>query len=147
MLSDRYNRDMGMQYWYVAPPVALPAGIAPAAGNNWLGVPGIITQTQFTIVNDDFVGIDLLCVSDGPFLAQIQVGYVDLIAGIDGQSQFLGGHSATLFGSNAGQPNRLFIPFDAPLNYVVTFKLQDISYAANNLVYITVNGVQKKQQG
>ena len=146
MNLDVFTDKNGMQYWYAAPPIVLPVGTAPAGGNNWLGIPGAPVTTEFTIINNDFVGIDLLAVSNGPFMCSISVAYVNLVA--QGSNPlFQGAHSDTLFGPNAGQPNRLFIPFTAPLQNIVSFTLQDLSYVANNLVYITINGVQKKQIG
>ena len=153
MQINKITADMGMQYWYPAPPIVLPAGTAPAAPNNYLGVPGNPVTTEFQIINNDYVGVDLICPSaeSMPFLVNLQVGYVSLM-GINGNNSatqaFQGAHSATVFGLSAGQPNRLFIPFDAPLNYNIKFTLQDINYVANvNLVYITIQGVQKYQKG
>ncbi len=146
MNLDRFTDKNGMQYWYAAPPIALPTGTAPAAGNDYLGVPGTPVTTEFTVINNDFVGIDLLAISNGPFLVSITVAYVALMAQ-GANPVFVGAHSETVFGPDAGHPNRLFIPFTAPLQNIVSFTCQDISYEANNLVYITINGVQKKQVG
>jgi hypothetical protein len=146
MNLDKFTDKNGMQYWYAAPPIVLPVGTAPAAGNGYLGVPGAPVTTEFTIINNDFVGIDLLAVSNGAFLCSITVASVTLMAQ-GANALFQGAHSTTIFGPNAGQPNRLFIPFTAPLQNIVRFTLQDVSYVANNLVYITINGVQKKQVG
>ena len=149
-VSEKYNSDFGMQYFYPFPPGVLPVGTAPAGGNNYLGIPGNPVQTQFTIVNNDFVGIDLTCptAESNPFEVGIKIGYVDIIQPMqDGNGNTRLAHSATVFGLGAGQPQRLFIPIDMPLNFIITVTLQDISAVANNLVYITVNGVQKRQVG
>jgi hypothetical protein len=135
----QYNSEMGMQYWYQAPALVLSVGTAPAAGNNWLGIPGDPASTQFTIENDDFVGIDLVAQCNGPFLVEVNVAYINLT---DSPTHWEG-----IFGISASYPNRLLIPFTAQLSQIVSFKCYDISYVANNLVYISIAGVQKKQVG
>lgn len=99
--------------------------------------PGAAVNATFSIINDDFDGIDLMAYWTGPFLAQILVANVAMSPSPV--------HGYSIFSNVPGQPQRLFLPMRCRNQDTVQFNLQDIS-GSPNVVYITVRGVQLKRQ-
>lgn len=115
-------------------------GVDPPAAN-WQAYgsnvnPGAITNASFTIINDDFDGIDLMGYWTGPFLVEIFNAYTSLSNGPC--------HGYTIISNVPGQPQRLLLPMRARYNDTIQFALQDLS-GALNVIFLTVRGVQLKR--
>ena len=106
-----------------------------AYGSNVVPVPA--NSGSFSVINDDFDGIDLMGWWLGAFMVQILVANVAMSEAPV--------HGYTVISNVPGQPMRLFLPMRCRQQDTIQFNLSDISGQAN-VVYITVRGVQLRRQ-